>query len=266
MSESESIIKPPTLEILRACDSIDEIIQAYLNALAHAKTSRRFEAPVEVYSILKLLIRHSEAITMLARHDLIFAPAAVSIARSILEAGYRASWLLKPVDPFEREARWVLYLETAVEHHSKLAGMETLPNKVRERHNEVATSYKSFASDFRRLLNENDYTVPKKFPNFRQLMIDQSLPECYHLFVYFSAATHSNFEAMSWYRQGLGDAKQLGEFLDEEDWATPLDATGSVLFLVAEMFLRENDVDVQKHFPRSLLDKVRQRVQEIYTS
>jgi hypothetical protein len=263
MNTTTKIIQPPTPEILAACEGVERIIRAYLKGTKSWRASRRFEAPVEVYTHLKLLIRLSEAILVLARNDLVLVPAAMTIARSLLETGYRAAWLLAPVDPYEREARWVLYLETAATHHKKLATEKMLTDERRAYHSKTAAYFRQFSMEIRRLLKNEGYEVKKLFPNFRQLVNEQDLPDAYHLFIELSAATHSNFSAMDIYHKNLGTIKQFGEFVGPKDWFLPIGVSGLILFWIANKLLHENEVDVNNHFPKSLQDDFQKLLQNI---
>jgi hypothetical protein len=263
MSDTTNICLPPTPEILAACEGVERIIRAYLKGSKGWRASRRYEAPAEVYTHLKLIIRLSEAILVLARNDLVLAPAATTIARSLLETGYRAAWLLSPDNPFEREARWVLYLETAATHHEKLAAENMLSEKSRTSHSKTAASFRQFGMQIRRLLKKEGYEVKKTFPNFRRLVSEQDLPDAYHIFIELSAGTHSNFSAMDIYRKHLGTAKQFGEFVGPKDWFLPIGVSGFILFWIANKLLHENEVDVNKHFPKSLQDDFQKLLQNI---
>jgi len=218
---------------------------------------------MEVWNHLLLIIRYAESITLLAREDLILLPAANVIARSTLEAGYRAMWLLDPIDPFEREARWVVYLETGVEHYKKLSQSKVIDPSLR---NEFLARYEQcseFAKRIRLLLLNENISVNSKYPGFNEVIAAQSLPDCYHLFILLSAYTHGNFAALEHYREHLGTAKRMGEFIEANDWKLPLSVAGAILFYVAERFLKNIDVDVSECFKPTLIRKFNEMLKSL---
>ena len=49
---------------------IDELIKCYLSTCRHGRVRLgRFEAETEAHTLQKLVLRHSEAVILLARHD-----------------------------------------------------------------------------------------------------------------------------------------------------------------------------------------------------
>jgi hypothetical protein len=253
---------PPPQQVLAACDQIDRIIEAYLEALSHADLSRRFEAPMEVYSMLKVMLRFSESIISLARDDLVLLPAANVIARSLLEVGYRSMWLLQANDPFEREGRWLAYLRDGIKHYRALTKASSLSELQRQRFSQIADTHEKFANDMQVLLTAEG-NKPPRFPSFREVASVTALPECYHLFVLLSAFTHSNVMSLQLYRRHLGTAKEFGEFIGAADWALSLSVAGGVFYRVAKAFLENHDVDTDRKFPVSLLTDFGDRLEEV---
>lgn len=259
---SESIVQPPTKEILGLCDHADLMIERYLaclrskNSLSGMKRAGwgRFEAEMEIYTILKLLLRHLESVCQLARHDLVLLPSAVVVARAAFEAQVRARWILKPVDPYEREVRWVLYLRSASEHCEKLESNKYIPKQVGEAYSRRRSSYDKFDEDICRLLVERGYKIPKQSPNIWEMLKDIGHPEFYQIYILLSAYTHTNFEAGSLYRKNLGNGKELGEFITAKDWWLPLSVAWRSFYFVARDFLYWVEADL-KTFKSDELEK-----------
>ena len=243
---SESVIQPPTKEILVLCSDSDALIERYLACLSTARSSfRRFEAEVEVYTILKLLIRHLESVCQLARHDLVLLPSAIVVARAAFEASIRGRWMLQPVDPFEREVRWVLHMRSAAEHCGKLEKNPHTPPAVSKAFAQERNSYQAFDADISKLLVERGYSVPKQAPNIWEMLKSIGEPHLYLLYIRLSAYTHTNFEAGSLYRKHLGGGKKLGEFIKPSDWHLPIDAAWTSLFFLAKTFLYWIEADMK---------------------
>jgi hypothetical protein len=249
---NNSVVQPPTKEIIALCDDADALIERYLACVGPIRGSiRRFEAETEAYTIMKLLIRHLESVCELARHDLVLIPSAVVVARAAFEASVRARLMLRPVDPYEREVRWVMHLRTAIEHCSKLENRALT---------EVAAAYaarrqqfEKFDKDISRLLSERGYSIPKQAPKIWEMIKDIGEPNLYQFYILLSAYTHTNFEAGTLYRQNLGNSKILGEFITAKDWRLPLEVTWKSFWVTAHDFLYWVEADMTRFSAHSLL-------------
>lgn len=269
---SNIIVQPPTKEVLALCDDADAVIQKYL---AGRRTVRgklgRFEAEVEAYTIMNLLIRHLESISQLARHDLAQLPSAIVLARAIFEATVRTRWMLRPVDPFEREVRWVLHLRSAIDQSSKL---ENAWKKIAtEEAVATATAYRErrkqheeFDAAISKLLSDRGYSLPKQAPNIWEMIKDIGEPNAYIFYIRLSAYTHTNFEAGYLYRKNLGNAKKLGEFITPADWLFPLEVAWRSFFVTAHDFLYWVEADMAKFSGQTLLKNFELHLSELYTA
>lgn len=233
-----SIIKPPTPAILALCDAIDRVIEAYLDACGQGKIKLgRFEAELEAYVLHKLIIRHAEAFVLMARHDLVLLPSANVVARAAFEAHLKIMWLLKPVDPYEQETRWVMHLRSAVEHWSKLAKAEHIDEDFRAKLIDQKNVVEAFATDIGKLLDKEGYTVPTKAVSLWDILKDLDQKYLYPAYIHFSAYSHTNYEAASLYRKNLGCGKELGEFIGPRDWAFAIEAVWKSLFVASRRVL-----------------------------
>ncbi len=233
-----SIIQAPTPEIVALCDIIDRTIEAYLAALGKGKTKLgRFEAETEAYCLLKLVIRHAEAFVLMARHDLVLLPAAQVAARSAFEAHLKILWMLKPVDPFEQEARWVLHVRSSSEHWAKLAKSESLAEEFRSDCLKQKDVFDSFSSQITQRLTQQGYAVPPKSVSLWDILKDLDQKHLYPFYIHLSAFAHTNYEAGSLYRKHLGTGKQLGEFITPAGWALPIEAVWKSLFVASRRVL-----------------------------
>jgi hypothetical protein len=244
--------------VLDAADSLDAMVGAYARALKKWDGNRRYEAPLEAFCLLKLSARYAESVYSLARQDLDLLPAAQVVTRALLEAGCKAIWLLQPKDVFEREARWAARLLEGAKHYQKLASAKS-PNSVMSKHyQELANAHRSFAEQLKELLLKEKVAIPE-YPSFWKVAKNSSIRETYPLYCFLSAYTHAGFAALDDYRWGLGRAKKFGDFAKPACWLGPIQSSGIVFFCAAEMFLADVDVDVNKHFPRSLLEELKKR-------
>jgi hypothetical protein len=248
--------------VLEAVDSLDAMVGAYARALTNWDGDRTYEAPIEAFCLLKLCARYAESIHSLARQDLDFLPAAHVVARALLEAGCKAIWLLQPKDVFEREARWTARLLEGAKHYQKLASAKSPNSLVSKHYQQLADSHRSFAHDLKQLLLREKVSIPE-YPSFWKVAKNSSIREIYPLYCFLSAYTHAGFAAVDNYRSGLGRAKKFGDSAKPADWLGPIRSSGIVFFCAAEMFLADVDVDVSKHFPRSLLEVLKKRTDAV---
>ena len=250
---TNSVVQPPTKEVLALCEDSDCLIERYLACLGTIRgTICRFEAETEAYTILKLILRHLEAVCKLARHDLVMLPSAVVLSRAAFEASIRARWMLHPVDPYEREVRWVLHLRSATDHCSKLERSAHTSKDMAAAYARRRESYQGFDRDISKLLVERGYTLPKQAPNIWEMLNDLGEPHLYQFYILLSAYTHTNFEAGGLYRNNLGCGKKLGEFITARDWHLPLQVAWSSFFLVARDFLYWVEADMSAFSADSL--------------
>lgn len=249
----KSVVQPVTPEIISLCEDADVLRKRYLAAVvtcSHA--APRFEARTEVYTILKLMFRHLEAICELARSDLVTLPAAIVLARAVLEASVRARWLLKPVDPYEQEVRWVLHLRTALEQCAKLEKNRYTPPSEVTLLTEKRCHYEEFDKTICDLLIQRGYSIPKQAPNVWEMLKDIDEPHLYRFYIRLSAFTHTNFEAGLLYKKNFGMVT-LGEFITPFGWELPLSVGWKCFYLTARDFLICRNADLNLFDGNSLV-------------
>jgi hypothetical protein len=117
-----NIVLPPTPPILQVADFIDRTLSQFLHARQTVPALGKFESEVEAMKLITLVVRNIEAITELAKIDLVLAPPANVLARAVFEIAVKAAWMVTPNDPFEREIRWLAYLEEEERMHERVAG------------------------------------------------------------------------------------------------------------------------------------------------
>lgn len=262
-----SPVLPSSNQVKAVCDHCDVLIEAYLNGVIQKPRSiGRYESEVEFFTLLKLMLRHLESLTVLARDDLVLAPSANLIARTIFETSVRARWLLVPLDPYEREARWVLFLRSGTAHAKKLAESEHMPKESASSYETRRSAYANFDSAICELLEKMDYQVPKQAPNIWEMLKELKEPYLYNFYVLLSAYTHSNFEAASLYKKGLGGAKEIGEFTSVSDWVVPFDVAWKSFFLAARDFLALIEADVSSFETAADITGFEQKIKDLASS
>lgn len=160
--------------------------------------------------------------------------------------------MLQPVDPFEREVRWVLHMRSAAEHCGKLEKNSHTPPAIAKAFAEDKASYQDFDTAISKLLVERGYPVPKQAPNIWEMLKALGEPHLYLFYIRLSAFTHTNYEAGSLYRKHLGGAKKLGEFIAPGDWHLAIDATWKSFFFLAKTYLYWIEADMKAFNPERL--------------
>ena len=117
-----NIVLPPTPTILQVASLIQRTISQFLLACRTVPPLGKFESEVEAMNLFALVVRNIEAITELAKVDLVLAPSANVLARAVFEIAVKAAWMVTPDDPFEREVRWLAHLEEEERMHERIAG------------------------------------------------------------------------------------------------------------------------------------------------
>ena len=115
----EKIIIPPTPDIIKVCDLLDQLIHNLLEARDTITKWGEFEAPVECLNLMYLMSRNVESITLIARHDLVLLPSAIHLTRSVFEMAIKVLWMLQPSNDMEREVHWLAQLQTEVSYFER---------------------------------------------------------------------------------------------------------------------------------------------------
>jgi hypothetical protein len=179
-----------------------------------------WEADVEAFNLLLLAAGHALASAKLARVSLSLHPSACVLARSCLEAGTRALWLLHPDDPFQREARWLAHLETEISGRERLhRSMSKFPGSSSE--DDGVTAVREFRDGVLARLPAG-VSPPGRVPDIRTTLDTVGHAEKYMLYILLSQTAHGSHIGTGTYRRHLGTHKEFGEFVTAADWSVPL--------------------------------------------
>ncbi len=247
---SEHIIKKPTPEILLLCEYNDQLIRASLESHKLIKSKvGRYESERTFLAFSKLLIRQLESISTLARHDLVLAPSANIIARVMFETSVKSRWMFIPVDPYEREVRWLTLVRSQKEREKKIlknlrasSSLFTTSNSLNASINyrEKNIEYlETIDIEFSKKLKEEGYeiTIPKT-PNVIDMLKKLDQDDLYHIYIQLSAHTHTDLDALGFFqRGGFGRPWETGEFTSDKDWYNPLAVAWKSFYLSAHCWL-----------------------------
>jgi hypothetical protein len=213
---------PPTPNALHLTDLVQEAIGRTLNGYVASKPSWRYEADFEARTLMWLTIRTTEGVYELARKDLVLLPAALSATRSAFEISVRALWLLDPVDPFEREVRWLKHLETEEKYQDKLANRLAAAGQDVTGFRATAKAAREFRLAVTAALPSGYNLIERKF-NFEEILKSIGSERLYSHYMTLSQFAHGAHFAGFLHRKGLSAGHGGGEHVRSADWAYPLE-------------------------------------------
>jgi hypothetical protein len=231
---SDTVIEP-TPAIRTAAALLDEAVGHLVRAIGSCGPIGRYEADVECFNLLRLIIRHVETVAVLASRDLVLLPSAVVVARAAYESTIKLLWLAAPDDPFEREVRWLAHLQTDEDYHRKIASRLAKFGKG-EADDNVAETIRQFRIAVAAKLPPG-LTPLTQLPNLYQMLESMGEERKYLMYILGCQFTHATHHATGIYRKNLGTEKVLGEHVTPRDWAACLSMTWYSLHAAGERFL-----------------------------
>lgn len=175
----------------------------------------QWEADVEARNLIQLAACHGGGAATLVWSSASTLPAASVLARSCLDAGVVALWLLQPDDPFDREARWLLQLHSEIRARERIAAFTARHGQQRE--DAGLAAIREFHSAVSARMPPGRHTTGH-MPDTRTLLDQLGLPEKYLAHVILSQHVHGTHYGTASYRRHLGTCKELGEFGTPADW------------------------------------------------
>jgi hypothetical protein len=212
--------------LARAADLLDSAVTAVVSAFAKAPPTG-YEADVEANLMIHLTIRDAEGVALLARDGPYMYPAAMVLTRAAYESALRVLWMLHPDDPFEREGRYLAMLketerlakEAAREFGEMGADVATVQG-----HALIAEQIRQFREGVASKLPAG-VTPPKSVPGPKDMIAESSFSARHLLYKFGCQYVHTANYATGLYRRHLGDAMEIGEFIEPKMWAEPLQLT-----------------------------------------
>ena len=240
-------IMQPTPEIIRAAAILNKAVERLVNAIKKMEPIGTYEADVEAFNLLKLIIRHVEGVASLASNDLALLPSAMVLARASLEIAIKLKWMTAPEDPFQREVRWLAHLQSEEDYFNKLAAQlgklgsgdaqQKIADQIREFRIQVAAKL------------PNGVTPLTRMPNLYQMLESLQETEKYLAYIIGCQFSHGTHHATSIYRKNLGSEKILGEHIVPGDWGPCFSITWYSLHASGEQFLRTVGVNTDYFLP-----------------
>lgn len=173
-----SRLAKPVAELAQRVRSLDSTFRPLLG---------KWEADIEAFHLLLLAAVHALSAARLAHISPSLHPSACVLARSCMESGARALWLIHPEEPFAREARWLAHLESDASSCERLAKYfstsATGPSLER-----AARAIREFGSGVAALLPP-DISPPARIPKVLAMLETIGCPEKYLLYIQLSQTT-----------------------------------------------------------------------------
>jgi hypothetical protein len=257
----EEIQIPPTPEIKQVCILLEELIHRFLRPPTPYEVGE-FEYKAECLNLLALIIRDVESITTLGKCDLVLLPSAMNLTRSVLEKAVRILWMLDPSDPFDREVRWLAHLHTEENYYDRIS------NRMIELgiDNQQILKNRETISEFRRGITEvlpKPYKPMKEIPNLSKMMKDIGEADKYPTYILLSQYVHGTHVATGTYRKGLGNAKELGEYISPDDWAIIFDVCKYFLIVTTVKFNHVITGEMSTHVSVDLIRDIETEIAKI---
>jgi hypothetical protein len=261
----EKIILPPTPEIERVCDLLEQLIHRFLLARRTVPSLGTYESETESLNLMYLIIRNVESITALAKKDLVLLPSAMNLTRTVFEMAMKTLWMLEPKDPFDRELRWLAQLQTEEGYFDRLSRrMKALGID-----NRKVVEAKSYISDFRigvTLKFPKPYQPLSNIPDLASMMKAIGEENKYATYIFLSQYSHGTHVATGLYRRGLGTKKEFGEYISPKDWEVIFSVSKYCLVKTGRKILEIINGDVTSFFTDDFLLEIESDIQKIKAS
>lgn len=230
---------PPTLAIQSAAKLLDQAVGRLLKALSGCDQIGRYEADVESFNLLRLIIRHVESVVALALRDLVLLPSAMVVARAGYEATIKLLWMAAPDEPFEREVRWLAHLQSEEDYYMKMAS-HLAKAGYGDAEQKIAETIRHFRNDVTAKLPPG-YAPLKQLPSLYQMLESLGEERKYLPYIIGCQYVHGTHKATGIYRKNLGIEKVLGEHIVPRDWWPCLSMSWFSLHASGERLLMRAD-------------------------
>lgn len=249
---------PITVEQEKNIDLHERVIKNFHNA--RNKKIGYYEGQSQCSTMISLIILDIEAICALAKMNLIFLPTAILISRRIFDVSMHDTWILKPDDPFEQEARWLRYA-----YHSKnselhfyeaclkSAQKKKLDQGVLLKHCQgISEYYSSVESALDKKTSPKKYNHTRQPPKMDDILKEIGREDDYLIFNFGSQFAHGGILATQCFTKGYGISKETGVFISPGDWDFCFKTTMMSILQAGIIFLEKTHGDVSLFLPPDL--------------
>jgi hypothetical protein len=229
-------------EILKLLDLHDQLINNFVSARNNQLDG--FEVHLECAFKLTQIIRHINAVSLLAKKNLLFFPSALVISRSAFELAVHTVWLLQSLDPWEREARWLRYAQ--YNSNSEFIYFKKsleFSKKTDIEYSQCLNKYKSIDDFYKDVAASMEEKFPGKYnhtepvPTMKKMLKEIGIENKYFLYINSSQYVHGSMVLTQIFRKGYGTAKEVGDFITPGDWVYCFQLTSMSLLNAGKVFL-----------------------------
>jgi hypothetical protein len=261
----KNIVMPPTPDIEKACDLLENWIHSFLEARDSIPSFGEFEAPIESLNLMYLMIRNVESIILMARHDLVVLPSAMHLARSVFEMAMKARWILSPNDVFQREVRWLAQLQTEERYFDRFAQRLSKIGVDNTDAIKIRDNISGFRLDVTDVLPQ-PYKPLSEIPNLADMMKDIQEEQKYITYLLLSQYSHGTHVATGTYTAGLGNDKVLGEYITPKTWEIVFSVCWYCLAKTGERIFVVFEGDTKTFMNSDIIQEVENTIQKIKAS
>jgi hypothetical protein len=252
----------PTKAIVEAANLIYEAIGRYIGTGIALRGHGKYESHIEARVLFVQVIRHVEAITELAKIDLVLLPAALVLSRASFETTARILWMLQPDDVFDREARFLAHLAGEEGHWLRAAALFSEFGRDVKPFESESETIRQFRTGVETLLPSKIRRI-KKVPDVRGMLRDINDEKRYGNYMRLSQFSHGCHAAGRLYRKGLGNSKKTGEFIYPESWAEPLSCSWWCLAKGGSTILHKLGEDPEKFYDETFFTEVTEALNKV---
>jgi hypothetical protein len=253
LQNTETIVRAPSKQILKATATLNDGVQYLLSARMHISGPMlQYESSHDALNLTYVAIRHIEAIVNLARSDIALAHPSMSLARAAMEVSIRAQWLVDDNKVFVREQRWIALVREEVRSRRR-ADISLAAANVDPQFSGPANLLEDYIKKVEPLIPP-DCPPVSRIPNaadmFKALKIKN-----YAIYVMFSQVVHGTLWATSQYRGGVGNARKFRDRVDESSWYVPFASAGFTIFEPLSRVIFRLGVKKGQVFPRQFAEQ-----------
>jgi hypothetical protein len=262
MHRAEGTCVFPTEATDRLCLEIEAFLQLVLERASRARGRLgRYDHEVDANSLFVVVVRHVEAVLVLARKDLAFIASACVCARAAFEAQSRMIWLIEPHDPYQREARSARLARHDTKDLEKIASDQSTPKPFRKDSAERSRAFRDYAervSDAIKAVGEYDTATP--LPKVQELLDSFDSRRFYVYYRLLSAFVHSSRQSMRYFRRYLGADTVVRDIVGPRDWLLPFEVAWGSLFRSSAALLSLLDMPLEADEVAAVVHKWKQAV------
>jgi hypothetical protein len=256
-------------EVEKAVRLIDGALDRYPKLHQIQPTNNADIHSIECFLLMTFVLRHVQAVNVLARRDMALLPSAIALARAAFEASIRIRWTLQPDEPMERDARWLAQFRDRANQWSKLTqrvrelGVDVTPLVQYEQL--LARGYEKLELLFN-TESQRKYDIPARRPDMVSMLHSLGERDSYVRYMLASDYAHASQIATQIYKDASVPITNYGEFIKPEHWVFCLRLSWHSFYKAGYRWLETASFDTGLIFPKKETDAVESAITKIKAS